>query len=102
VSTCYRWAGETLHLKVRVQPRADRDAIVDQQGDALRVRLTAPPLDGKANASLVRLIAEAFGVPRSRVEILSGHASRDKRLGIRAPRRLPPGFCPPPSETGTR
>jgi uncharacterized protein len=94
MTACYRWTGDTLTLKVRVQPRADRDAILEERGEALRVRLTAPPLDGKANASLIKLIADAFDVPRSQVEIVSGHGSRDKRLRIHSPRALPSGFSP--------
>jgi uncharacterized protein len=85
----YRWVGEDLELKIRVQPRAPRDALGEVQGDALRVRIKAPPVEGKANLALRRFLAEVFGVPQSRVELLAGDQSRGKRLLIRAPRRLP-------------
>jgi len=90
----YRWEGTDLVLQVRVQPRAGRDEITGVQAGRLRVRLTAPPVDGKANACLCRLLAEAFDVPPSRVTLAAGAASRDKRLRISAPRCLPWGIQP--------
>jgi uncharacterized protein (TIGR00251 family) len=88
----YRWDGEDLLLSVRVQPRASRDAFADPQPDALRVRLCAPPVDGRANASLIAFLAEAFGVARADVSLLSGAQGRNKRLRIQAPRALPAGI----------
>jgi uncharacterized protein (TIGR00251 family) len=85
----YRWIGEDLEVRLRVQPRANRDEFSEVQGDWLRVRVKAPPVDGKANLALRRFVADAFGVPRSQVEILAGDQSRGKRVLIRAPRRFP-------------
>jgi uncharacterized protein (TIGR00251 family) len=85
----YRWVGEDLELQLRVQPRGRLDEFVEAQGDHYRVRLQAPPVEGKANAALCRFLAESFGVPLSRVELLGGAQSRHKRLLIRAPRQLP-------------
>ena len=85
----YRWVGEDLELHLRVQPRGRRDEFVEAHGDHYRVRLQAPPVEGKANAALCRFLAESFGVPLSRVELLGGAQSRHKRLLIRAPRQLP-------------
>lgn len=85
----YAWRGDDLLLTLRVQPRASRDELVGPLGDALKVRITAPPVDGKANEHLIRFLAKAFGVPRSAVELLSGDTGRDKRFCIRAPSRLP-------------
>jgi uncharacterized protein len=85
----YRWVGEDLEVRLRVQPRAQRDEFSEVQGDWLRVRVKAPPVEGKANLALRRFVADAFGVPQSRVEILAGDQSRGKRLLIRAPRRFP-------------
>ena len=69
-------------LDVRVQPRARRDSVeVDALG-RIRIRLVAAPVDGKANEALVRLVAERLGVPRSSVDIVRGHRSRDKVLRI--------------------
>ena len=65
-------------LSVRVQPRARQDEVVGWQGDALRVRVTAPPIDGRANDAVVVLLAEAFRVPRSSIELVSGATSRTK------------------------
>jgi len=89
VSDFYRWEGDSLTLSIRVQPRASRDEIVGPHGDSLKVRITAPPVDGRANAHLVKYLAKAFGVPRARVTLLGGESGRDKRLRIDAPSRLP-------------
>ncbi len=86
----YRWEGADLLLQLRVQPRADRDELAGVQDGRLRVRLTAPPADGKANARLCRLMAELFQVSRSSVLLVTGASGRDKRLRIQAPRRLLP------------
>jgi len=75
--------GTDLVLDVRIQPRASRSEIAGQHGERLRVRLQAPPVDGRANAALVEFIAEAFGVPRARVVIEHGLAGRDKRVRVR-------------------
>jgi hypothetical protein len=85
----YRWIGEDLEVRLRVQPRASRDEFSEVQGDWLRVRVKASPVEGKANLALRRFVADAFGVPQSRVEILAGDQSRGKRVLIRAPRRFP-------------
>lgn len=76
-------------LNVRVQPRASRTEFAGLHGERLRVRLNAPPVDGRANAALVEFIAEAFAVPRARVSIEHGLSSRDKRVRIQGPAPLP-------------
>jgi uncharacterized protein (TIGR00251 family) len=91
----YRWQGTDLIVQVRVQPRAGRDEFADIQQGRLRVRLNAPPVDGKANTSLCRLLATAFQVPAGQICLLAGATSRDKRLCIHAPRRWPPELPPP-------
>ena len=90
----YCWHDRALVLRVRVQPRADRDEIAGLHGNQLKIRLRAPPVDGKANASLVRLVARLCGVARKDVEIISGTSGRDKRVRIEAPRSLPDGVQP--------
>jgi len=90
----YRWEGEDLILSLKVQPRASADAIGEAAGDHLKVRLTAPPVEGKANAHLRRFLAKVFAVPQGRVELISGDQARLKRLRIRAPGQLP-DFLPP-------
>ena len=64
-------------------PGAKRTEAAGAHGDALRVRLGAPPVDGKANAALIAWAAKAFGVPKSAVELLHGAAGRQKVLGVR-------------------
>jgi len=86
----YRWDGEALLLRLRVQPRARANALGEPVGDALRVRVRAPPVDGKANAALVKFLAETFAVPRKQVVLTSGVHSRTKALRIELPQRLPP------------
>lgn len=67
-------------LRVHVVPRASRTEVCGMQGDALRVRLQAPPVDGKANAALCAFVAEAAGLPRRAVSVAVGETSRDKTL----------------------
>jgi uncharacterized protein len=69
-------------IEVYVQPRASRSEILGIHDGALRVRIAAPPVDGAANAEVIALLAKALGVPRSRVELLSGQTSRRKRMLI--------------------
>jgi uncharacterized protein (TIGR00251 family) len=71
-----------LLLEVRVQPRAAANAIAGLHGERLKVRLQAPPVDGKANAALVEFLAATFDVPRARVVIEHGLTGRDKRLRL--------------------
>ena len=70
-------------LAVRVIPRAGRSGLAGTRDDAVLVRLSAAPVDGAANAELVAVLAEAFGVPRRNVVILSGERSRHKRVQVR-------------------
>ena len=69
-------------LPVRVQPRARRNEVVGWQGAALRVRVTAPPTDGRANQAVVELLAAALGLPHASIALVSGAASRDKLLRV--------------------
>ena len=65
-------------LKVRVQPKASRNQIDGFEDGTLRLRVTAPPTEGKANAGVISLMAKTLGVSKSRLEIVRGHGSRDK------------------------
>ncbi len=71
-----------LKLAIHATPGAKRTEAVGAHGDALRVRLGAPPVDGKANAALIDWAAAAFGVPKKQVELLHGAAGRQKVLGV--------------------
>jgi uncharacterized protein (TIGR00251 family) len=69
-------------LRIRLQPRARRDEIAGERDGALLIRVTAPPVDGKANDALCRLVAKHAGVAPSRVTIVRGHTTRDKVLRV--------------------
>jgi uncharacterized protein (TIGR00251 family) len=73
---------ESVSFYVQVQPRASRDAIAGEHGDALKIRLTAPPVDDRANDALVRLLADCLNVPRAAVRIVAGEKSRRKRVAV--------------------
>jgi len=70
-------------LPVRAQPGARKNAVTGEHSGALKVYVTAPPQDGRANEALVELLIEVLGVKRSQVEFIGGHSSRDKRFLIR-------------------
>ncbi len=91
----YIWKGGDLELRVRLQPKASRDEIVGPREDELKIRITAPPLEGRANAHLIRFLAGQFGVPRRQVTLLSGEKGRSKRLRIEAPAKLPESIATP-------
>jgi uncharacterized protein (TIGR00251 family) len=78
-----------LVLTVHAQPGAKRSGIAGAHGDALKLRLAAAPVDGKANAELVRFLAEAFGVPARQVTLLRGETSRRKIVQIIDPKTRP-------------
>ena len=71
-----------VRLALLVQPRASRSEVVGIHGDALRIRLQAPPADGRANAALVEFLADRLGLPRQAVKLLAGAGSRRKVVGI--------------------
>ena len=72
-----------LTFKIRVQPRSSRNMIVGLLGDALKVKLTAPPVEGAANTMCIEFLARCLGVSRSAVEIRAGQAGRIKQILIR-------------------
>jgi uncharacterized protein (TIGR00251 family) len=69
-------------LPVRLQPRASASEVVGERGDRVAIRVTAPPVDGKANEALIRLVADQLGIAKSRVRIIRGDTGRDKLLEI--------------------
>jgi len=68
---------------VRVVPRASRSEIIGEHDGALKVRIASPPVDGAANAELIRMLAKAFGTAKSDIDIISGSTSKTKRVSIR-------------------
>lgn len=91
----YSWQDGDLLLRVYLQPRASRDEITGPHGDALKIRVTAPPVEGKANRKLQAFLADQFGVPPSGVTLQRGHGSRIKLWRIHRPQRLPEQISPP-------
>ena len=71
-----------VRFLVRVQPRASADAIAGVHGNSLKIRLTAPPIDGAANERLVIFLSSIFAVPRRAIKILAGESSRSKIVEI--------------------
>jgi uncharacterized protein (TIGR00251 family) len=78
-------APDHLILSLHVQPGAKRTGVVGTHGDALKIRLAAPPVDGRANEELIAFLAREFGVPKRQVELVSGATGRNKRVIVHAP-----------------
>ena len=76
---------ETIEIRVRLTPRASSERIVLLEDGSLAVRVSAPPVDGRANEALVRAVAKALAVAPSRVELVRGDRSRVKTLRVRGP-----------------
>ena len=72
----------SVTIAVRIQPRASKNSISRMEEGSLKIRLTAPPVDGAANDALVNYLSKALGVSKSSIEIVSGHTSREKRIRI--------------------
>lgn len=76
-------ADGSVVLALHIQPGAKKTELAGLHGEALKIRLAAPPVDGKANAALVAFLAKACGVSKSAVELVSGETSRSKRVRVR-------------------
>jgi uncharacterized protein (TIGR00251 family) len=74
--------GAAATLSVRIQPRASKNEITAMENGSLKIRLTAPPVDGAANEALIRFLADTFAVSKSQVEIVSGQTSKNKIVRI--------------------
>ena len=72
-----------LKFNIYVQPRSSRNQVVGLHGDALKVKIAAPPVEGAANKMCIAVLAKALNVPKSAIEIVSGQASRTKRVQVR-------------------
>ena len=80
------WAKERIEgveILTHIQPRASKTEIVGLHGEALKIRIAAPPVDGQANAELCRFLARQLGVPQQFVQVISGFSSRQKRVFIK-------------------
>ena len=78
----YRKSKEGWLISVHAQPGAKKSAVAGLHGDALKVRVAAPPVEGKANEALTAFVARALGLPRRAVSIVKGESSREKLLLI--------------------
>ena len=88
----YTWSGKDLLINVHVQTRAKRDEIGEIHNGRLKIRITAPPVSGKANKHLSAYLAGEFRQPRSDVEIIKGALARDKLIKIRQAMTPPDWF----------
>lgn len=89
-----RWQGSTLCLTLFVQPKAARNQFCGVHGDALKLQITAPPVDNAANDALVKWLAQVFSVPKQRVRLQAGQHSRHKQVQIECPERIPDWLQP--------
>jgi uncharacterized protein (TIGR00251 family) len=75
-------ADNAVVLTLRIVPRSSRNEICGEHGDALKIKLQAPPVEGKANKALIEFLAETLGIHRNNISILSGDTGRNKRVAI--------------------
>ncbi len=87
--TFYKWEGEYLLLNLYVQPNAKQNELVGEYDNKLKIRITAPPVDNKANKHLLKFLAKIFAVSLSRIQLVSGENQRIKRIKILNPKKLP-------------
>ncbi len=89
----YQWQGHDLLLHCQLQPRSSRNVIVGimegTSGDRLKICITSPPVDGKANKHLIAITAKWFGTSKTRIKIIRGETGRQKTLLIEQPSQLP-------------
>ena len=86
----YQWIDNRLILDCRIQPKANEDCLSGIKDDCLKIKVTAAPVDGKANKHLIKFLSKQFKTAQSNIDILRGQNSRDKRISITTPKRLPP------------
>ena len=82
--------GNGLRLRIYLQPKAAKNMIVGLHGDEIKISITAPPVDGKANAYLIKYIAKQFAVAKSSVSIIKGELNRHKTVHVLHPKQIPP------------
>ncbi|MGB0740747.1 MAG: DUF167 domain-containing protein [Planctomycetaceae bacterium] len=91
----FEWKDGTLHLRLKVVPRSSKDSVSGLLDDRLKVTITARPVDGKANAHLIRWLAKLCDVPKSSIKVAAGETSRNKTVAISHPTRIPDDFLVP-------
>jgi len=85
----YHWEQADLILAVYIQPRASQTEVVGVYGEQLKIKITAPPVDGQANKAVAKLLAKIFGVAKSQIRLLQGQTHREKLYRIKSPKKLP-------------
>ena len=85
----YRWDGKDLFLDCTIQAKSKETCLLGVINGALKIRLSAPPVDGKANKQLIKFLAKEFQVKQSAITIVQGETSRLKKLCIKNPKTLP-------------
>lgn len=90
--THYQWQSDALLLHCHIQPGAKLTEVAGIHGDRLKIRLQAPPVDGKANEALIAFLAGEFGIAKSAISLVRGQSSRQKTVKINQPQHLPAGF----------
>ena len=90
----YTFDNDDLILSLRIQPKASSNELAEIMGDERKLRITAPPVDGKANKHIIALLAKMCKVAKGDVSIVSGELGRNKRVRIKSPKLLPDGVEP--------
>ncbi len=91
----YSFDNDDLLLNLRIQPKASSNDLAEIMGDERKLRITAPPVDGKANKHIIALLSKMCKVAKGDVQIVSGELGRHKRIRIHSPRQLPEGVAAP-------
>lgn len=94
MSVWYRRQGEILTLTLHIQPGAKRTEVAGLHGEALKIRLAAPPVEGRANEALLKFVAASFCVPQRQVELKQGGQSRHKVVTVTGSRIEPESLLP--------
>ncbi|AHK16991.1 MAG: DUF167 family protein [Thalassolituus sp.] len=89
MSLFYQWQAEDLVLTCHLQPKASKDEFAGEHGEAIKIRIKAAPIEGKANAALIAFLAKQFGVSKRDVEVISGELNRHKRVRVSQPKKIP-------------
>lgn len=84
-SDFFHWQDDSLILRLKVQPRASRNAWGEVIGERIKLYLTTPPVDGKANQAVIAFVAKTFSIAKNRVVIRRGETSRDKEIVVQWP-----------------
>ncbi|ABR75324.1 YggU family protein [Actinobacillus succinogenes] len=87
--TAVEQTADGIRLRIMLQPKASKDAIIGLHDEELKISITAPPVDGAANAHLIKYLSKAFKVPKSAVQLEKGELNRHKQVFIPAPKIIP-------------